>query len=68
MDIIRHELIRAYNKGTIKVADISKNVQKRRLTWYGHAIRSYGEYVEKRVMSMDEEKERTIETEVDGLE
>ena len=50
----------------MELADISKKVQKRRSTWYGYAISRDGEYVEKRLMMTDEEKERKREEEVDG--
>ena len=35
LDTIRNERIR----GTTKVGEIAKKVQKRRLKWYGHAMR-----------------------------
>jgi len=49
LDRIRNERIR----GTIKVKEISKKVQERRLQWYGHVMRKDEDYVEKRVMEME---------------
>ena len=48
-DKIRNESI----KGTVKVADISLNLQERRLKWYGHVMRRDGNYVGRRVMEME---------------
>ena len=35
------------------MTEISKNVQQRRLQWYGHVMRIDEDYVEKRVMEME---------------
>ena len=51
---IRNERIR----GTTKVGEISKKVQKSRLKWYGHVLRREDEYVGKRVMAMEVPGER----------
>ena len=51
LDRIRNERIR----GTIKVTEISKKIQERRLQWYGHVRRREEEYVGKRVMGMEVE-------------
>ncbi len=45
----RNERIR----GTTKVGEISKKVQKSRLKWYGHVLRREDEYVGKSVMGME---------------
>ena len=49
VDRIRNERIR----GTVKVIEISKKVQERRLQWYGHVMRRDEDYVGKRVMRME---------------
>ena len=49
MDKIRNERIR----GTAKVEKISKNIQERRLQWYGHVKRREEEYVGRGVMEME---------------
>ncbi len=49
MDRIRNERIR----GTVKVTELSKKVQERRLQWYGHVMRREEEYVGRRVMGME---------------
>ena len=49
LDRIKNERI----KGTIKVTEISKKVQERRLQWYGHVMRKDEDYVGKRVMEME---------------
>ena len=54
MDRIRNERIR----GTIKVTEISKKIQERRLQWYGHVMRREDDYVGKRVMGMEIEGRR----------
>ena len=51
LDRIRNERIR----GTIKVTEISKKIQERRLQWYGHVRRREEDYVGKRVMGMEVE-------------
>ena len=48
LDRIRNAIIRA----TTKVAEISKNVLKSRLKWYGHVLRREDEHVGMRVMAM----------------
>ena len=53
-DKIRNELIR----GTVKVLEVSKKVQERRLKWFGHVMRREDEYVCKRVMNMEVEGRR----------
>ena len=40
-------------RGTTKVAELSKEVQESRLTWYGHVLRKEDEHVGKRVMAME---------------
>ena len=54
MDRVRNERIR----GTIKVTEISKKIQERRLQWYGHVMRREDDYVGKRVMGMEIEGRR----------
>ena len=54
LDRIRNERIR----GTTKVGKISKKVQESRLKWDGHVLRREGEYVGKRVMTMEVPGER----------
>ncbi len=54
MDRIRNERIR----GTVKVTEISKKVQERRLQWYGHVMRREENYVGRRTMSMEVEGTR----------
>ena len=48
-DKIRNERIRG---GATKVGEITKKVQERRLTWYGHVVRREEHYVGRRVMEM----------------
>ena len=48
LDKIRNERIR----GTTKVGEITKKVQERRLTWYGHVMRKEEHYIGKRAMVM----------------
>ena len=48
LDKIRNERIR----GTTKVGEITKNVQERRLKWYGQVMRREEHYVGRRVMVM----------------
>ena len=49
LDKIRNERIR----GTVKVTEIAKKVQERRLQWYGHVMRREEDYIGKRVMAME---------------
>uniref|UniRef100_A0A8D8Z0Z0 Endonuclease-reverse transcriptase n=1 Tax=Cacopsylla melanoneura TaxID=428564 RepID=A0A8D8Z0Z0_9HEMI len=49
MDRIRNTRIR----GTVKVTEISKKVQERRLQWFGHVERRNQEYVGKRVRDIE---------------
>ena len=49
LDKIRNEKIR----GSTKVGEISRTVQKRRMRWYGHVMRRDEEYVGKRTMSIE---------------
>ena len=49
LDKIRNERIR----GTVKVTEISKKVQERRLQWYGHVMRRDEDYVGRRVLEME---------------
>ena len=53
-DKIRNERIR----GTIKVTEISKKIQERRLQWYGHVMRREENYVGRRVMELEPEGRR----------
>ena len=46
-DRIRNELIR----GTVKVAELSRKIQEKRLNWYGHVMRRDEDYVGKRAMN-----------------
>ncbi|KAI5751754.1 hypothetical protein M8J77_010552 [Diaphorina citri] len=55
MDRIRNEVIR--NK--IKVTEVTKKTQERRLQWYGHVMRRDREYVGKRVRQIQVEGRRT---------
>ena len=48
-DKIRNELIR----GTVKVLEVSKKAQERRLKWFGHVMRREDYFVCKRVMNME---------------
>ena len=48
-DRIRNEKIR----GTVKVGEISKKMQERRLNWYGHVMRRDDNYVGRRVLAME---------------
>ena len=49
MDRIRNDRIRR----TIKVTEISKKVQEKRLQWYGHVMRRDEDYVGRKVMEME---------------
>uniref|UniRef100_A0A8D8XLD5 Endonuclease-reverse transcriptase n=1 Tax=Cacopsylla melanoneura TaxID=428564 RepID=A0A8D8XLD5_9HEMI len=49
MDRIRNEVIR--NK--IKVTEVSKKIQERRLQWHGHVERRDESYIGKRVQRME---------------
>ena len=78
LDRIRNGIVRV----TMKVVEISKEVQESRLKWYEHVMRREEEYEGKRVVVMDvprkclykcdgagcawEEKERKTEADVDG--
>ncbi|XP_064115042.1 uncharacterized protein LOC135221148 [Macrobrachium nipponense] len=54
-DKIRNELIR----GTVKVLEVSKKAQGRRLKWFGHVMSSEDEHVVcKRVMHLEMEDRR----------
>ena len=53
-DKIRNEWIR----GTVKVVEVSRKAQERRLKWFGHVTRRENEYVCKRVMNMEVEEGR----------
>ena len=53
-DKIRNELIR----GTVKVLEVSKKAQERRLKWFGHVMRREDDFVGKRVMNMEVEGRR----------
>ncbi len=46
---IRNERIR----GVVKVTDISKKVNERRLQWYDHVMRKDEEYVGRRMMGLE---------------
>ena len=48
MDRVRNEHIR----GSIKVTELSKKMQERRLQWFGHVMRRDDEHVGKKVMDM----------------
>ena len=49
IDRIRDEHIR----GSLKVTELSKKMQERRLNWYGHVFRRDENYIGKRVMTME---------------
>ena len=49
LEKIRNERIRR----TTKVGEITKNVQERRLKWYGHVMRREEHYVGRRAMTMN---------------
>ena len=53
-DKIRNEQIR----GTVKVIELSKKMQERRLNWYGHILRSEDDHIGKQVMGMQVEGRR----------
>ncbi|XP_064117578.1 uncharacterized protein LOC135223000 [Macrobrachium nipponense] len=53
-DKIRNELI----KGTVKVLEVSKKAQERRIKWFGHVMRREEEHVCKKVMNMGLEGRR----------
>ena len=48
-DKIRNDFIR----GTVKVAEVSKKIQERRLQWFGHVMRREDGHVCRRVMNME---------------
>ena len=48
-DRIRNNLIR----GTVKVTEVSKKLQERRLQWFGHVMRRGDDFPCKRVMNME---------------
>ena len=48
-DKIRNEYIR----GTVKVVEVSKKIQQRRLQWFGHVMRREDDHVCRRVMDME---------------
>ena len=48
LDKIRNERIR----GTMKVGEITKKVQERRLKWYGHVMRREEHYVGRRAIEI----------------
>uniref|UniRef100_A0A8D8V5P7 Endonuclease-reverse transcriptase n=1 Tax=Cacopsylla melanoneura TaxID=428564 RepID=A0A8D8V5P7_9HEMI len=52
LDRIRNETIR----NRIKVTEVSKKVQERRLQWYGHVERREDGYVGKKVAEMEVER------------
>ncbi|KAI5746693.1 hypothetical protein M8J77_006372 [Diaphorina citri] len=54
MDRIRNEVIR----DKIKVTEVTKKIQERRLQWYGHVMRRDEDYVGKRVSRMEVEGRR----------
>ena len=49
---------RIRNNIRMKVGEISKKVQERRLKWYGHVMRKDEHYAGKRMLSMDVEGKR----------
>uniref|UniRef100_A0A8D9EQC2 Endonuclease-reverse transcriptase n=1 Tax=Cacopsylla melanoneura TaxID=428564 RepID=A0A8D9EQC2_9HEMI len=49
MDRIRNEVIR--NK--LRVTEVTKKIQERRMQWYGHVMRRDEDYVGKRVRKME---------------
>ena len=54
LDHVRNEHIR----GTIKVTEISKKMQERRLRWLGHVMRREADYVGRQVLDMQVAGER----------
>ena len=48
-DRIRNEYIR----GTLKVTELSKKMQERRLNWHGHVLRRDDYYIGRRVMTIE---------------
>ncbi|KAI5726127.1 hypothetical protein M8J77_024147 [Diaphorina citri] len=54
LDKIRNEIIR----GKVKVLEISKKIQEKRLQWYGHIERRDEEYVGNKVREMEVEGQR----------
>jgi len=54
MDCIRNNYIR----GSLKVTEISKNVQESRLRWYGHLLRRNEDHVGRQAMEMEIEGNR----------
>ncbi|KAL1457186.1 hypothetical protein WDU94_001844 [Cyamophila willieti] len=54
MDRIRNEVIR----NRLKVTEVTKKIQERRLQWYGHVMRRDEDYVGKRVGGMEVEGRR----------
>ncbi|XP_026679257.1 uncharacterized protein LOC113467333 [Diaphorina citri] len=54
LDRIRNEIIRS----KIKVTEISKKIQERRLQWYGHVQRREENYVGKKIARLEVEGKR----------
>ena len=48
-DRIKNDLIR----GTVKVTEVSRKLQERRLQWFGHVVRREDDFACKRVMNME---------------
>lgn len=42
-----------YIRGTVKVVEMSKKIQQRRLQWFGHVMRREDDHVCRRVMDME---------------
>ena len=53
-DRIRNDYIR----GTVKVVEVSKKIQQKRLQWYGHVMRREDDHACRRVMDMEVEGRR----------
>ena len=53
-DRIKNEYIREI----VKVTEIGKKMQERRLHWYGHVMRKDEDYVGRRIMNMEVEGHR----------
>ena len=53
-DRIKNDFIR----GTVKVVEVSKKAQERRLKWYGHVMRREDDFVCRRIMNMEVEGRR----------
>ena len=49
----RDRIKNAYIRGTVKVTEITKKMQERRLRWFGHVMRKEEESVCRRVMNME---------------